>query len=57
MIIIDNKLWNTYGSIGANYFIFKDTQASRKILKGEVIDTNSMEAIIGPEIYIPELKT
>ncbi|MCK5207556.1 MAG: carboxypeptidase-like regulatory domain-containing protein, partial [Cyclobacteriaceae bacterium] len=57
MIILDIKLWDKYGHITANYFTFKSTQDSKQVIKGEVIDANSLEAIIGAEIYIPELKT
>ncbi len=57
MIIIDTKLWEKYGNISANYYTIHSTQGSKQVIKGEVIDANSLEPIIGGEIYISALKT
>jgi hypothetical protein len=57
MIIVDEILWEKYGNISSNYLILKRSNETLQNLTGDVMDANTLEPIVGAEVYIPYLKS
>lgn len=57
MIIVDNVLWQQYGFNASNYLTFKYVPGPKQTVAGEVLDANTLEPIIGAEVYFPALET
>jgi len=57
LIIIEEHLWDKYGYAPKNYITFKKDNNNTQTIKGQVYDSNSLNPIVGAEIYFPTLQT